>query len=75
MKKIFMIMIMLSVIFGLQGILNLTLEDCIEIARENNKDLENARTEVEKYHQDYYKKNPIKFIVGKINVSVLCFPC
>ncbi len=53
MKQKLISILMLLFVFSLFGQTSLTLHESVEMAKKNNKDLQKAREEVGKYHQEY----------------------
>lgn len=53
MKRNLVIMTLLILSLALFGMRNLTLQESVELAKENNKNLQKAREEVGKYRQEY----------------------
>ncbi|MCF7793426.1 MAG: TolC family protein [Candidatus Cloacimonetes bacterium] len=53
MKRDLVIIMLLILSLSLFGMRNLTLQESVELARENNKGLQKAREEVGKYRQEY----------------------
>lgn len=53
MKKILLSFTVLFLSLSLFGMRSLSLQESVELARENNKDLRKAKEEVEKYRQEY----------------------
>jgi len=53
MKQKFILILLLLLAFSLFGQTSLTLQESLELAKENNKELQKAREEVGKYRQEY----------------------
>ncbi|MDP8201200.1 MAG: TolC family protein [Candidatus Tenebribacter burtonii] len=53
MKRKLISFLMLLLVFSLFGQITLTLQESVEMAKENNKELQKAREEVGKYRQEY----------------------